>query len=82
MPAVEVLVKTARVFDTIVDRSDADELERIIAEGEYYGMQTFDQSLLSLYQTARWACARPWSVAKQPEELRIALQQAGMSSDF
>ena len=34
------------------------EIEEIIADGEYYGMQTFDQSLLSLYQTGRDRPAR------------------------
>ena len=49
-PAVEVLVATGRVFDKIVNPDETHEIEEIIAEGEYYGMQTFDQSLLGLYK--------------------------------
>ena len=50
VPAVEVLVATGRVFDKIVSPEETHEIEDIIAEGEYYGMQTFDQSLLGLYK--------------------------------
>ena len=46
VPAVEILVATGRVFDKIVNADETHEIEQIIAEGEYYGMQTFDQSLL------------------------------------
>ena len=51
IPAVEVLVNTGRVFDRIVDPDvPGDSIEEIIADGEYYGMQTFDQSLFALYR--------------------------------
>ena len=60
LPAVEVLVATGRVFDKIVNAEETHEIEEIIAEGEFYGMQTFDQSLLDLYRAASSSCARPW----------------------
>ena len=51
VPAVEVLVGTGRVFDVIVDPEHATEsLEDSVGDGEYYGMQTFDQSLFGLYK--------------------------------
>ncbi len=53
VPAVEVLVATGRVFDRIVDSGETHEIEEIISEGEYYGMQTFDQSLLGLAKEGR-----------------------------
>ena len=43
-------MSTGRVFDKIVNPDETHEIEQIIAEGEYYGMQTFDQSLLGLYK--------------------------------
>ena len=50
---------TGRVFDKIVNADETHEIEQIIAEGEYYGMQTFDQSLLELYERGpRSSCAR------------------------
>lgn len=48
VPAVEVLINTGRVFDRIVDPASTIEIEDVIAEGEYYGMQTFDQALVKL----------------------------------
>ena len=58
-PAVEVLVATGRVFDKIVNADETHEIEEIIAEGEFYGMQTFDQSLLEpLRRGRRSSCAR------------------------
>src|SRR4029450_2445686 len=45
VPAVEVLINTGRVFDRIVDPDETDSIPEVIAEGDYYGMQTFDQAL-------------------------------------
>jgi twitching motility protein PilT len=50
IPACEVMTMTSRIFDRIVDPGDTPlELEDIIADGEYYGMHTMDQSLLQLF---------------------------------
>src|SRR5918911_3949137 len=46
IPVVEALVSTGRVRDLILEPSRAEDLNRVIQEGEYYGMQTFDQSLI------------------------------------
>jgi twitching motility protein PilT len=48
VPAVEVLVNTGRVFDRIVDANITSQIVDVISEGEFYGMQTFDQSLVKL----------------------------------
>jgi twitching motility protein PilT len=48
VPAVEVLINTGRVFDRIVDPATTDQIVDVIAEGDFYGMQTFDQSLVQL----------------------------------
>ncbi len=83
IPAVEVLINTGRVFDRIVDPdTPGDSIEDIIAEGEYYGMQTFDQSLLALYRDGLVSLRDALAVASNPHDFRIALQQAGLSSAF
>ncbi len=52
VPAVEVLVSTARVREHIADKEKLRELPNVIAEGNTtYGMQTFDQSLMQLYRS-------------------------------
>jgi len=49
VPAVEVLVTTARVRECIEDKDKTKELFDAISKGHStYGMQTFDQSILSL----------------------------------
>ena len=42
----EILVMTGRVHDMILDPKLTGQLPEVIAEGSYYGMQTFDQHLL------------------------------------
>jgi twitching motility protein PilT len=48
VPAVEVLINTGRVFDRIVDPNQTEQILDVIADGEYYGMQTFDRALVNL----------------------------------
>jgi len=50
VPAVEVLVVNGLVAEALADSDGASRLERLMYDGDYYGMQTFDQSLLKLYQ--------------------------------
>ena len=50
VPAVEVLVVNGLVAEALADSEGAGRLERLMADGDYYGMQTFDQSLLKLYE--------------------------------
>jgi SOS response regulatory protein OraA/RecX len=67
VPAVEVCVATATVRESIVDSDKTRKLPDVIAAGgSQYGMQTFDQSLMTLYNRAlityeealRW-CSNP-----------------------
>ncbi|NIS62469.1 MAG: PilT/PilU family type 4a pilus ATPase [Proteobacteria bacterium] len=49
VPAVEILVSTARVRECIIEKEKTAEIQDAIAKGyTTYGMQTFDQSLMSL----------------------------------
>jgi twitching motility protein PilT len=80
--AVEVLVNSPKVYDCIIDVDRGAALERIIAEGEYHGMQTFDQALFGLFKDGLVSLRDALSVASQPEDLRIALQQAGLASAY
>jgi len=67
VPAVEVLINTARIRDCIDDPSKTKEIRDVIARGyTSYGMQTFDQSLMYLlekklitYEEALLQCSNP-----------------------
>ena len=76
--AVEVLVSTGRVFDKIVDAEETHGLEEVIAEGEYYGMQTFDQCLLNLCKQGRITVRDALATSSHPHDLRLGLKQAGL----
>ena len=75
---VEVLVATGRVFDKIVDAEETHTLEEVIAEGEYYGMQTFDQCLLNLCRQRLITLRSALAAASHPHDLRLALKQDGL----
>src|SRR4029079_5396491 len=49
----EILRMTGRVRDMIMNPEETGKLPEVISEGAYYGMQTFDQALLSHVQAGR-----------------------------
>ncbi len=53
MATAEILVMTGRVQDMILDPKQTGHLPEVIAEGGYYGMQTFDQHLLQHLKAGR-----------------------------
>ncbi|MFN2613325.1 MAG: type IV pilus twitching motility protein PilT, partial [Actinomycetota bacterium] len=50
VPAVEVLVMNGRIYDMIMNPDQTHLIPSVLEEGEYYGMQTFDQHLIRLYR--------------------------------
>jgi len=81
VPAVEVLVGTSRVFDVVVDpHGQPSDLEAIMGDGDYYGMQTFDQSLLNLYKNSLVSLRDVLAASSDAQEFRIALATAGLLS--
>jgi twitching motility protein PilT len=82
VPAVEAMVMTGRIFDRIVDPSGQEAIEEVIADGEYYGMQTFDQSLFTLYKNGLVGLRDALAAASHPHDFRIALQQAGLDANL
>ena len=48
--AMEVCVNTGRVAEAIADPDKTATITALIAEGGYYGMQTFDQHLVALFR--------------------------------
>ena len=71
-------MSTGRVFDKIVNPDETHEIESIIAEGEYYGMQTFDQSLLHLYGLGLIDLREALAASTTPHDLRLMIEQFTM----
>jgi twitching motility protein PilT len=78
VPAVEVVVNTPKVAECIEAADRGNDLARLIADGRYHGMQTFDQSLFDLARDGLVSLRDAIAAADEPEDLRIELQQAGV----
>jgi len=72
--AVEVLRMTGRVRDAIYDpaRQEAG-LAEIIADGSFYGMQTFDQALLAHVRSGRIKVEDAIEAATSPHDFKLML---------
>jgi twitching motility protein PilT len=78
--AIECLVMTTRIREFIIDPSKTNMIEDAVAEGEYYGMQTFDQHLLALYRDGRVTLRDALNAATSPHDFRIAVRAAGLKA--
>jgi twitching motility protein PilT len=79
VPVVEALVTTGRVRDLILEPSRAEDLNRIIQEGEFYGMQTFDQSLIGRVEQGLITMDEALKVANNPSDMKLQAQSASVS---
>jgi twitching motility protein PilT len=79
VPAIEILFNNGRVAERILDPPLTSEINEIIAEGGYYGMQTFDQSLLSLASQGLVLLEDALEIASNPHDLNLMFEQAGLS---
>jgi twitching motility protein PilT len=75
--AVETLVATGRVFECIVNTDQTANLPKVIAEGDYYGMRTFDQAIIDLFRQGGVDLEEALAAASNPHDLRLALRKAG-----
>ncbi len=80
VPAVEVMTNNGRVYDRIVDSSQTNSLIEVIAESEFYGMQTFDQSILSLFKAGQISFQTAMTSASNPHDFRVKAEQEGLIS--
>jgi twitching motility protein PilT len=78
-PVCEVLLNNGRVAERIMDSSTTSEIRQIIAEGEFYGMQTFESSLLELVQRGLVSIPDALDASTNPHDMNLRLQQAGLA---
>jgi len=76
IPCHEILVNTGRVAERISDPDRTAEIHEVIAEGGYYGMCTFDQSLLQLVKDEKVTVEAALSASSNPHDFTLQLQQA------
>ncbi len=80
VPAVEVLVRTDRVVKEIANPTDPGVLLGVAQEGEFYGMQSFDQALLKLYQDGLVTFPTALAHASDPVDFKLATRNLGLAS--
>jgi twitching motility protein PilT len=73
----EVMVVTGRVQDLILNPNETGKITEVIAEGEYYGMQTFDQALLKHVMAGTVDEADAMDVASSPHDFKLMLEAQG-----
>ena len=78
--ACEILTMTGRVRDMIADPNETGKLGEVIAEGSYYGMQTFDQALLNLHREGKISMDEALKAATHPHDFKLLVASEGQRS--
>ncbi|HEX2160824.1 MAG TPA: type IV pilus twitching motility protein PilT [Thermoleophilaceae bacterium] len=76
----EILRMTGRVRDMIMDEDQTGKLPEVVAEGSYYGMQTFDQALLAHVQAGRVSMEDALKAATHPHDFKLLVSSGGQRS--
>ncbi len=76
----EILRMTGRARDMILDQNQTDRLREVIAEGEYYGMQTFDQALLHHVKGGRVTMEDAVQAASSPHDFKLLVAGDGRTA--
>lgn len=77
VPAVEVLVATATVKE-LISENKISGLKEVIEQGDYYGMQSFEQHLIQLYQNSLVTLDDAVAMAHNAHDFRLKLRQLGV----
>ena len=73
----EIMTMTGRVHDLIIDPERTGKLTDVIAEGAYYGMQTFDQALYNAVQSGAVSMEDALRYATRPYDLELLVSAEG-----
>jgi twitching motility protein PilT len=76
--AMEILVNTGRVADAIADPDKTSLITELIDEGGFYGMQTFDQHLVTLFRDGVITLDSAMSASSNPHDLTVELRRLGL----
>jgi len=83
VPAAEILLNTARVREYVEDKDKTRKIREAIAQGFVsYGMQTFDQSLLSLLKAGMVTLDEALRQATNPDDFSLRVRGVSSTSDL
>lgn len=74
--AVEVMRRTSRIAELILENRDNEILEMMIRGKETYGSQSFDQSLLDSYNQGKISEEEALKNATVPSDLKLMIQES------
>jgi twitching motility protein PilT len=78
----EIMRMTGRVKDMILNPEETGKLPEVIKEGGYYGMQTFDQALMTHVQDGRISMDDALKAASHPHDFKLLVAAGGQGSSF
>jgi len=82
VPALEVMVSTARIRECIADKDRTKEIHDAISKGfTTYGMQTFDQSLMNLVKQELVTYDEALKHVSNPDDFALRFRGIGSTSD-
>ena len=82
VPAVEVLISTAFIRDCVMDKEKTHLIHGAIAQGtSQYGMQTFDQSIFSLFEQSFISYEEALRWASNVDEFKLRVQGISSTTD-
>jgi twitching motility protein PilT len=73
----EIMVSTGRIQDLILNPEETGKISTVIAEGSYYGMQTFDQALLGYVMEGRISEEVALEYASSRHDFKLMLDAGG-----
>jgi len=73
----EVMVVTGRIQDLILNPEETGRITEVISEGDYYGMQTFDQALLGYVTDGVISEEVALETASSPHDFKLMLAARG-----
>jgi twitching motility protein PilT len=73
----EVMVVTGRIQDLIMNPEETGRITEVISEGDFYGMQTFDQALLGYVTDGVISVEVAMETASSPHDFKLMLESKG-----
>jgi len=73
----EVMAVTGRIQDLILNPDETGKISEVIAEGDFYGMQTFDQALLGYVTEGIVSEEVAMETASSPHDFKLMLAAGG-----
>lgn len=75
---MEICVNTGRIAEAIVDPDKSHMIPDLVADGAFYGMQTFDQHLIALIRDGVVEVEDAMNASSRPHDLTVELRRLGL----